>query len=409
MKDKNIFMEQALCIAFEGMGTTSPNPSVGAVIVRDGEVVSCGGTCAYGCDHAEVTAINKALDCGVNLQGCEMYVTLEPCCHHGKTPPCTDAIIRNGITKVHIPLLDPNPLVSGKGVETLTNSGVAVEILEDYTEAAFDLLRSFRTRILKEKPFVISKSAMTLDGKISTESGDSKWISNEMSRFIVHKLRSRVDAVIVGANTFLNDKPRLDVRLDDFSSEVKDSLGSVNICFSGRGNFYMESLLYNANCSNNSPLRVVIGLEPMFFHADFSYFFKDDNYLIIGSDEQYSLINKNNAVAIDKINSNNLEIVESSDGLISSRSIMDILYKRGVMTVLLEGGGVLNGVVFDDNAIDQFLYFITPKILGAGKSVISGRQRESMSDAVKLKDLSFYNLNNDILYCGYSESIREVL
>ena len=213
-------MTDALRLALAGMGRTSPNPSVGAVIVRGEAIVSTGRTGPYGGDHAEVSAIRTARQ---DLRGAEMYVSLEPCCHHGKTPPCTDAIIGAGITRVHIPLLDPNPMVAGKGALALREAGVEVVIRRDLASSAADLIRPFKKFILRKRPFTVLKLALTLDGRTATAGGDSRWISNDWSRFVAHRLRSLCDAVIVGKNTLAADNPSLTVRLGDFPPEVADS------------------------------------------------------------------------------------------------------------------------------------------------------------------------------------------
>ena len=205
------FMREALSLARRGLGTTSPNPMVGAVVVRAGEIIGRGFHQKAGEPHAEPNAIN---DCEINdLSECELYVTLEPCCHTNKrTPPCTSLIIEKGIRKVHVATLDPNPSVSGKGVEVLESVGVQVSVGLLEKEAAA-LNEVFNKTILSNLPYVHLKLAQTLDGKLATLSGDSKWITDESARTRVHELRLKYDAVMVGRNTLNNDDPSLDIRM----------------------------------------------------------------------------------------------------------------------------------------------------------------------------------------------------
>src|SRR3954451_1208374 len=201
-------MPRALELAERGRGHVEPNPLVGAVIVRDGRVVGEGWHQRYGEAHAEVHALAAA---GAAARGATLYVTLEPCCHHGKTPPCTDAVLRAGVGRVVASMLDPNPLVAGKGAERLRAAGVAVEI--GVGEAEARRLNAPYLKLLRTgRPYVHLKWAMTLDGKICTRTGDSKWISNEASRRRVHELRGRVDAILVGVGTALADDPQLTAR-----------------------------------------------------------------------------------------------------------------------------------------------------------------------------------------------------
>src|SRR4030065_51379 len=201
-------MECALSLAGLALGYTSPNPAVGAVVVRDGMVVGLGHTQPPGCEHAEVMALRQA---GERARGATMYVTLEPCCHQGRTPPCTQAIIDACIAEVHVALVDPNPLVSGKGLKILEEAGIK-SFVGQCQEGAREINEGYIKFITTGMPFVIAKFAMSLDGKIATQNGDSKWISGEESRKFVHYLRHIVDAIMVGANTVVADDPQLSAR-----------------------------------------------------------------------------------------------------------------------------------------------------------------------------------------------------
>ncbi|MFW5808645.1 MAG: bifunctional diaminohydroxyphosphoribosylaminopyrimidine deaminase/5-amino-6-(5-phosphoribosylamino)uracil reductase RibD, partial [Spirochaetota bacterium] len=260
------FMEKALQCAFSKIGITSPNPPVGAVIADNEQILSCGGTQPFGCDHAEIHALSKA---DMVPPSARMYVTLEPCCHYGKTPPCTNAIIESGITDVYIGTIDPNPLVSGKGIKALQDAGVRVTILEEYGDACRELIRPFYTLIQKKRPHILHKSAMTLDGCTATRTKDSKWITSSDARALVHRLRSLVDAVIIGKGTYLNDNPSLNVRQTDLAAPVR---------FSGERSWFMETLASaDFGVRKENPLRVIIGGPNDFKNANV---FFDENYLI---------------------------------------------------------------------------------------------------------------------------------
>lgn len=401
MSDKEKFMQIACEIAFSKMGSTSPNPSVGAVIVRDGRIIGSGGTGVYGSDHAEVAALKDARSSGADLKGAEIYVSLEPCSHYGKTPPCAGAIISSGIKKVYVPILDPNPLVAGKGIRMLTEAGVEVEMMHGFSPAASDLLRGFKKYILRGRSFVINKCAVTLDGKIATLSGDSKWISSEPSRLLVHKLRSKVDAVIVGKNTFINDNPSLNIRPDDFDETARSIFSDGSIKLNGRRNFLIEQLLNAEPDPSVEPLRVLIGM-PDSIPANCN-FFHNNNYIIIAGEQSYSrAINKNPEVKTlaEKLN---IFIGPDGDQDIEIDFIFRILKEKGVMHAMLEGGGGVNGAFFNSGAIDQFMYIIAPKIAGDGIPPIRGGGLEKMSDSLLLHDITTAMIGSDLLYCGYRE------
>ncbi len=398
--DNSIFMEQALRIAFSKMGRTSPNPAVGAVIVKDGSVISTGGTCAFGCDHAEIDAIKNA---PVPLDGAELYVTLEPCCHYGKTPPCAEAIIRAGILKVYIPLLDPNPQVSGKGVSMLRDAGIDVIVMNDMAPAAADLLRPFSKYILRGAPFILHKAAVSLDGKTATTNGDSKWISSEYSRYIVHRLRSCVDAVIIGRTTMLKDDPSLNVRFKDFSDEVKQYFESTDFHMGGRRNFFMEMLLKGGESADEvSPKRVIMGfpehvdLKQNIFHDDNVFFFVAKNEFDMFPDrDDYSLVRK-----LD--NAGMIIPVEGGSNTTYMEQVMSGLGRLGIMFAMLEGGGTVAGSFVDAGAVDQFLYFISPRIIGRGLSPVEGAGAEKISASLRLKDVSAVMIGDEMMYTGYT-------
>ncbi len=395
------YMKRACEIAFSRIGNTSPNPAVGAVIVKNGNIIGEGGTGHYGSDHAEVTAIKDVRKKGYDTDGAEIFVSLEPCSHFGKTPPCTDAIIKSGIKKVHIPLLDPNPVVSGNGVGKLLDAGVEVDIMHGHFNAASELIRNFKKYILRGRPFIINKCAVTLDGRIATASGDSKWISNDYTRLLVHKLRAKVDAVIIGSNTLVKDNPMLNVRMDDFGGDVKNILKESRSLMNGRDNFFLAELLKTEITEFSDPLRVLIGMPPEL--AGSNNFIRDDNYLIITSEKGYeSAVKTNSQLAglADRLNIEKGSYLTHEEGV---HFAMDVLKRRGIMTALLEGGGALNGAFFNAGEIDQFMYVIAPKIAGGGISPVMGKGSELMSDSLMLRDVSSVFIRDNLLFNGYKE------
>ena len=205
------WMKRALALARRGLGRVEPNPMVGAVLVRGDRVVAEGRHRRFGAPHAEIDAIQQCRDRGVDPTGCDLFVTLEPCSHHGKTPPCVDALVDAGVGRVFVAMVDPNPVVSGAGIDRLRSAGVQVEVGLCQAQAQ-QLNEAFVKRVTTGRPWVIAKWAQTLDGRIATRTGDSRWISNPESRRLTHRIRGRVDAVMVGIGTVLADDPRLTAR-----------------------------------------------------------------------------------------------------------------------------------------------------------------------------------------------------
>lgn len=401
MENKKNFMRRACEIAFSRMGHTSPNPAVGAVIVKNGIIAGQGGTGPYGSDHAEVCAIKDAKSRNAELEGAEMFVSLEPCSHYGKTPPCTEAIVSCGIKKVYVPLLDPNPLVSGKGVRRLLEAGVEVEVMHQSSGMASDLLRGFKKYILRGEPYIINKCAMTLDGRIAAATGDSKWISNDYSRLLAHRLRSVCDAVIIGRNTFTADNPSLNVRFGDFTDDVKKFMISGQPEFSGRSNFFIEQLITTEHENPVDPLRVLVGMPGEI--PEKSNFTRDDNYVIItGRDELERCVTQNIGLkeSIMGLNIVTGDFKTPEDGIIL---ILDYLKGRGIMNALLEGGAGANGAFLDAGATDQFIYNIAPRILGSGFPPVNAGEKSAISEALQLHDITSVMLKGDLLFCGYRE------
>lgn len=397
--NNSTYMEMALKIAFERMGKTSPNPAVGSVIVKNDTIIATGGTGPFGSSHAEAAALSSA---GSGCAGADMYVSLEPCGHHGKTPPCTAAIIQAGISRVFIPVLDPNPLVSGKGAAELRKAGIDVILMEEMADYAVDLIRPFKKYILRHRPFVVSKSAVTLDGRIAAKTGDSRWISSEYSRYLVHRLRSKVDAVIIGKNTFVRDNPSLNVRLGSFKSEISGYFRDRRPDISGRDNFFLKSLFAEEETADvHAPLRVVIGVPDDINIT--SNMLADRNYIFFERRDAFERLVKYNDSMRKKIDSVNVHLIDAASSAEEIRAVADELARRGVMFAMLEGGGRLAGSILDAGEIDQFLYFIAPKIAGDGIPPLESAGVDSMSDALILRDVSVMPVKEDILYNGYRE------
>lgn len=358
-----VYMKRVLELAKGGWGKTNPNPLVGAVIVKNGEIIAEGYHEALGCAHAEVAAFNNAKQ---DVKGGTLYVNLEPCSHYGRTPPCALAIIEAGIREVVVAMEDPNPKVAGRGIRILKDAGieVAVGVLE---KEARKLNEIFIKYITQKKPFVIMKTAMTLDGKIASACGDSKWISGESSRQHVHIVRDRVAAIMVGINTVLVDNPSLTTRLG--SGRGKDP---VRIVVDSRGIIPVDSRVINVESSAGVILATTSLIE---------------------REKEKKLMD--NGVHILKM--------DGSGGHADLNKLMDELYKLEIDSVLLEGGGSLNSAALNSGIVDKVMIFIAPKIIGGkdAKTPVEGAGMQLMKDAVKLEDISISRFDEDILVEGY--------
>jgi diaminohydroxyphosphoribosylaminopyrimidine deaminase/5-amino-6-(5-phosphoribosylamino)uracil reductase len=362
------YMGYALSLAELALGYTSPNPAVGAVVVKDGAVVGLGYTQPPGSAHAEVVALKQA---GERAKGATIYVTLEPCCHNGRTPPCTQAIIDAGITKVHVALIDPNPLVSGKGIKQLGKAGIEI-VLGEYEDRAREVNEGYIKFITTGLPFVIVKFAMSLDGKIATKSGDSRWISNNDARSYVHRLRHIVDAIMVGANTVINDNPRLSARVCGSSSD-KGGITKVQplrVIVDGKGRIPSTAQIF----SEPGKTLVVVG-EPLVA--------KKKKELVSAGAEVVEL--------------------DTDDGIINLKDLFQLLGKRQITSILVEGGSKLFGFLFDSSLVDKVLAFISPIIIGGdgAKSVVGGAGVATVLKALSLHNVKVANFGNDILVSGY--------
>ncbi len=359
MQNKQHFMQKALNLAKKYKGLTHPNPAVGAVIVKNGKVIGEGAHKKAGLPHAEREAIKDALEKGYDITGSEMYVTLEPCCHYGKTPPCTEAIIDNRIKKVYIASLDPNPLVAGKGAEILKNQGIEVEtgILKEQAE---ELNEDFFFFIKNQKPFIHIKFAETLDGKIATRAGSSKWITGEEARKEAHILRKEAGAVLVGSKTVLEDNPSLTVRHIETERQPKRIL--------------IDKLL-------ETPL-------------DYNIFNNEAETLVITSQ-------KADKTKIKQLKQRqNIKVYELplENGYFRWEDIFEVLKEEGIIHVLVEGGkGIITSLI-RENHFQKISAFIAPKIVGEdGLSVIGKLGIKDISEAIILKITNIKQLGQDIL------------
>jgi len=359
------YMEQALSLAKLALGLVSPNPAVGALVVKDNELVGQGYTQPPGCDHAEVMALEQA---GVAARGGTMYVTLEPCCHYGRTPPCSEAIVASGIKEIHMAMLDPNPIVRGKGKEELEAEGIKVFIGERKQEAK-DINEAYIKYITTGMPFITAKYAMSLDGKIATHSGDSKWISNEDSRHYAHHLRYINDAIMAGVNTILVDDPHLTTR-----------------CCGGRG-----------GTTKKQPLRIIIDSEGC--TPKTAQLFKEPGEVLIVMSRQIQAQERED---YSRLGAELLEL-PSEKSYIDLKRLFKIMGEREITSVLVEGGSILLGSIFDQGLVDKVVVFIAPIILGGekAKTAVAGRGVDKVIDSFKLKRVGVERFGQDIMISGY--------
>lgn len=355
-------MQAALRLAEEGRGRVSPNPMVGCVIVRDGEIVGQGHHAAAGGPHAEVVALEQAAD---RARGATAYVTLEPCSHHGRTPPCTDALIAAGIKRVVFAVSDPGP--GSGGAAALQAAGVQVTggVLEAEAKRQNAAWLTFVTR---GRPFVLYKTAMTLDGKIATRSGKSRWITAEDSRQRVQQWRDELDAVAVGVNTVLLDDPRLTSRLDSGSGRTP-----VKVIFDSVARTPVTAQLFEEDGNGVTP-RVIIFATSAAGEA-----------------------------RVEALRSRGAEVhlLDAGRGRPLVPLALEILAQDSITSVLLEGGGTLAWSFLEAGAIDRVAWFIAPKLLGgAGATPLGGMGVESMEDAFMLEDTSSEWLDTDLLITG---------
>lgn len=358
------FMQEALKLAAKAEGYTSPNPLVGAVVVKDNRIVGRGYHKKAGTPHAEVHALNNA---GELARGGTIYVTLEPCCHYGRTPPCTEAIKAAGIKRVVVAMTDPNPLVAGKGLKILKEAGIEVTtgVLAD--EAA-RLNEVFIKYITTGRPFVVLKAAVSLDGKIATVTGESKWITGPESREYTHRLRHRYDAILVGINTVLTDNPSLTARLP------------------GDGGIDPVRVILDSKC--RTPLNAKIINQSS----------KAKTIIACTKDAPEDRIKALKEAGTEVI------VLPHKEGKVDILELLKELGRRQVTSILVEGGAQVHGSFLTAGAVDKVYWFIAPLLIGGGKApgAVAGEGIKKLSEAVRLSELKVHRLGPDICIEGYN-------
>lgn len=360
MNEKEMYMKRALELARQGMGRTSPNPMVGCVVVKDRKIIAEGYHERYGDFHAERNALLKV---GCEVQGADLYVNLEPCCHQGNTPPCTDIIIEKKIKKVYVGCLDSNPLVAGKGLRILQEHKIEVEsgILEEECRMLNEVFFHYMET---DNPFVAMKYAMTLDGKIACETGDSKWVTGESARVQVQHLRNKYRGIMVGIGTILADDPMLNCRIE-------------------RG---------------RDPIRII---------CDSKLRIQEEAKVVQTAKEQETWVaycrgEKEKIKVLEHKGVHLLHMSSNSDGTINLSQLMQYLAKQKIDSILLEGGGTLNASMLKEKQIQRLYAFISPKLVAGAKakSPVEGKGILNMRDAINLHNIETEFYGKDICITG---------
>ncbi len=362
---KEDYMRRAMELAELGAGHTNPNPMVGCVVVKGGDIIAEGYHEKYGEAHAERNAL---MHCTEDPDGADLYVTLEPCCHTGKTPPCTDIILDSGIRRVFVGCTDPNPLVAGKGIQTLRDANVPVEVgiladeCERINEVFFHYMRT-------KRPFVVMKYAMSLDGKIACATGDSKWVTGDAARYHVHELRNRYMGIMVGIGTVLADDPLLTCRIEGGSNPTR-------IICDSRLRIPMKSRIVQT--AHEIPTIVACSFE----NCD--------------SEEAQG--------KLAALRQANIQIVFTWGGVgVNLLQLTEALGRQEIDSVLLEGGGTLNASALKDGIVNKVYAYISRKLIGGADAPtpIGGIGADHMDEAVQLTDAEVRVLGDDLCVCGY--------
>jgi len=357
MNNDEFFMKKALMLAHKGAGKTSPNPLVGAVVVKGGKVIGRAYHKKAGFPHAEIIALRQAKD---KTKGTTLYINLEPCNHFGKTPPCSDAIIKSGVRRVVIGTRDPNPINNGKGIHHLRKSGI--EVKENVlAKDAQTLNRAFAKFIKRGLPFVTIKVAQSLDGKIATRFGDSKWISCKKSRLFVHEQRKYANAVLIGINTVLKDNPLLTSRIP--------------------------------SVSKTQPKKVVI--DPCLRIPGKSIILREPQSTIIATTKKAA------KKKIDSLKKKGVDVVilKANKDYIDLKSLLQYLAKKDIMHILVEGGGETISGFLREKLADELFFFISPKIIGGRNAVTSveGEGAKYVSQALRVGKINIKRFGEDVL------------
>ncbi|WP_096153659.1 MULTISPECIES: bifunctional diaminohydroxyphosphoribosylaminopyrimidine deaminase/5-amino-6-(5-phosphoribosylamino)uracil reductase RibD [Bacillus] len=351
----SFYMKFAIDLAEKARGQTSPNPAVGAVVVKNGEIIGFGAHLKAGEGHAEVLAMQMAGDKAV---GSTVYVTLEPCSHYGKTPPCANLLIDKKVSKVVIASLDPNPLVSGNGVKRLKESGIEV-IVGVEEDSAKKLNDVFFYNMQTKEPFVTVKTAISLDGKTATHTGESKWITGEEARYDVHTYRHWHDAILVGVNTVIADDPSLTTRLDSGGKNPIRIVLDTSLRIPTKSNVLTDK---------EAPTWIITSL--------------------MASQDKIKELNKNHLVEVIQLESNELKI----------SAVLKLLGKRGITSLFVEGGATVNGSFLKEKKINQLITYIAPTLIGGGKAPTSfgGEGFQKMVETLSLSFEEVSMIGNDI-------------
>ncbi|MDM5334357.1 bifunctional diaminohydroxyphosphoribosylaminopyrimidine deaminase/5-amino-6-(5-phosphoribosylamino)uracil reductase RibD [Ureibacillus composti] len=362
MKTDQDYMQLALQLAATAKGNTNPNPVVGAVLVKNGVIVGTGLHRKAGEPHAEVHAFNMA---GEHANGATLYVTLEPCSHYGKTPPCAKLVIESKVSRVVVATTDPNPSVAGRGIRMIEDAGIEVEvgILE---KEARKLNERFIHNMLTSRPFVISKFAMTADGKIATHTGHSKWITGEEARHQVHELRDEVDAILVGVGTVLADNPSLTTRLPE-----REGKNPIRIILDSNLRIPLNSTVLQ---TEEAKTIIVTSLE----------------------------VDTSKVEAVEEKGATVLAVSKNEHGL-NLDEMLSRLYEMGITDVLVEGGGEINASFLRTGLINKFFIYIAPKIIGGknSKPPFTGVDVDTMDDALELEFDDVEKVGKDLCIVAY--------
>lgn len=362
------YMARALELAARARGSTGNNPAVGAVLVREGRIVGEGYTQPPGQAHAEIVALQEA---GELARGAILYVTLEPCCHHGRTPPCTDALVGAGVAEVRMAMLDPNPRVNGGGKAALELAGVVTRVGEREAEAR-RFLEAWLTYISKGRPLVIAKYAMTLDGKIATTTGESKWITGPRARQRVQEIRATVDAVMAGANTVIADDPRLTARSESGEPLARQPL----------------RLVVDSTARIPPSSLVISGGLP------------GKTAVIVGPGAEQERLRR-----IEELGNAVIQVPERLGRVDLEAALRVLASEWGITSVLVEGGGELLGSLFDLGLVDKLVAFVAPKLIGGAEAPgpVGGQGVASIASAVRLGEVSWERVGDDLMVVGYVE------
>lgn len=361
MKTDQYFMNLALELAATAKGKTNPNPLVGAIIVKDGMVVGSGLHRKAGEPHAEVHAFRMA---GEHAKDATLYVTLEPCSHYGKTPPCAELVKNSGVRRVVIAMKDPNPLVAGRGIKILKEAGIEIEVGIMEQEARL-LNERFIHNMVTSTPFIISKVAMTLDGKLAAYNGHSKWVTGSEARESVHHLRDETDAIMVGIGTVLADNPQLTTRLPE---------------------------------GGKNPIRIILDSNLRIpVDANLTDTTEAQTWIVTGEEADQ------NKLALLKEKGVQFIFINKDDTGLNLQLVLQRLFERGVTDILLEGGSELNGAFLRAGLINKFLVYIAPKLLGGRNSLtpFAGVDSESMNEALNVEIHSIENYGKDVCITAY--------